>query len=89
MARTTLALDERTVEQIRRKARKAIRTPEQVASLREDVRRKINKCFGPQPERTPLKPRVTGKVEREHYTIEKVIYESRPNYLVTANLYIP
>ncbi len=79
----------RAITRERRKARKEIRTPEQVAALREDVRRKLRKCFGPRPERTPLEPRVTGKVEREHYTIEKIIYESRPDYLVTANLYVP
>jgi cephalosporin-C deacetylase-like acetyl esterase len=36
-----------------------------------------------------LKPRITGVVERDQYRIEKVIFESRPNFLVTANLYVP
>jgi dienelactone hydrolase len=54
-----------------------------------DVRKRIADCFGPFPEKTPLNPRVTGKVERDAYTIEKVIFESRPNFLVTANLYVP
>ena len=49
----------------------------------------IQQCFGPLPERTPLNPRTTGMVERETYRIEKVIFESRPRFLVTANLYIP
>jgi dienelactone hydrolase len=57
--------------------------------LREEVRRKLRDCYGPFPPRTPLNPRITGKVEREFYTIQKLIYESRPNYLVTANLYLP
>jgi len=56
-----------------------------VASLRE----KIQACFGPFPEKTPLNPRVTGVIERDVYTIEKVIFESRPNFWVTANLYLP
>jgi len=54
-----------------------------------EVREKIRACFGPLPERTPLNPRVTGTVERDAYRIEKVIFESRPGFLVTANLYIP
>ncbi len=73
----------------RARERARIRTPEAVMKLREEVRRKLKECYGPWPERTPLNVRVTGKVEREHYTIEKILYESLPNYLVTANLYLP
>ncbi len=53
------------------------------------VRKKIQSCFGVFPAKTPLNARVTGKVERDGYTIEKVLFESRPNFLVSANLYIP
>ena len=53
------------------------------------VRKKIQSCFGVFPAKTPLNARVTGTVERDGYTIEKVIFESRPNFLVSANLYIP
>ncbi|MCP4784199.1 MAG: prolyl oligopeptidase family serine peptidase [Fuerstiella sp.] len=50
---------------------------------------RIHKSFGPEPERTPLNPRITGTVERDAYRIENVIFESRPGFPVTANLYIP
>lgn len=73
----------------RTQARAAIKTPSQVMKLRDEVRQKLRACFGPLPERTPLNARITGKVERDAYTIEKLIYESRPNYPVTANLYVP
>ncbi len=53
------------------------------------VREKIRRSFGPFPPKTPLRPRVTGVVERDAYKIEKVIFESRPGFLVTANLYVP
>jgi len=53
------------------------------------VRDKIRECFGPDPERTPLNPRVTGVLERDTYRIEKVIFDSRPGFPVTANLYVP
>lgn len=49
----------------------------------------IHESFGPFPERTPLKPRVTKVVERDTYRIENVIFESRPDFLVTGNLYVP
>ena len=54
-----------------------------------DVRAKIAEIFGPWPEKTPLNPRIVGTVERDEYRIEKLIFESRPNFPVTANLYIP
>ena len=41
------------------------------------------------PERTPLSPRVVGKIERPAYTIEKLIYEARPGFPVSAHLYLP
>jgi dienelactone hydrolase/pimeloyl-ACP methyl ester carboxylesterase len=50
---------------------------------------KVRRCFGPLPEKTPLNPRITGRVEREAYVIENVIFESRPGFLVTGNLYLP
>lgn len=79
----------REITRRRREIRSALRTSGQVMRFRDEVRRKLRRCFGRLPRRTPLNARITGKVEREHYTIEKVIYESRPNYLVTANLYLP
>jgi cephalosporin-C deacetylase-like acetyl esterase len=50
---------------------------------------RIRTSFGPEPDRTPLNPRVTGTIEREAYRIENVIFDSRPGFPVTANLYIP
>ena len=40
-------------------------------------------------ERNPLNARVTGTLDRDGYRVEKVIYESRPRFYVTANLYVP
>jgi dienelactone hydrolase len=53
------------------------------------VRAKIREAFGPLPEKTPLKPRVQNVVERDAYRIENILFESRPGFLVSANLYIP
>ncbi len=54
-----------------------------------DIHKRVQECFGPWPEKTPLNPRITKTIERDEYTIENVIFESRPNFLVTGNLYIP
>ncbi len=37
----------------------------------------------------PLNPRITGRIQAERYSIEKVIFESLPGFFVTVNLYRP
>lgn len=71
------------------RAKQSLETREDAEAYVQDVRQKIAACFGSKPERTPLNARVTGVVDRERYTIENVIFESRPNFPVTANLYLP
>ncbi len=80
---------EREIFRRRAAARAAVKTKTQLMRLRAEVRRKLRACFGPMPRRTPLNARITGTVRRRAYTIEKVIYESRPALPVTANLYLP
>ena len=55
----------------------------------QQVREKIRACFGPLPPRTPLCARTTGVLERATHRIEKIIFDSRPGFPVTANLYLP
>jgi dienelactone hydrolase len=47
------------------------------------------KITGGMPDRTPLNTRTTGGFERERYRVENLVYESRPNEWISANLYIP
>jgi dienelactone hydrolase len=44
---------------------------------------------GGMPERTPLNARTVGSFERPAYRVEKVVYESQPNFHVSGTLYIP
>ncbi|MGD0125418.1 MAG: acetylxylan esterase [Terriglobia bacterium] len=54
------------------------------------VRAKILELLGGLPDyKGPLNARVTGRIERPRYTIEKVIFESLPQFYVTADLYLP
>lgn len=55
----------------------------------QTIRDSMISWTGPFPERTPLNARITGRLERKEYIIEKIIFESRPNFLVSANLYLP
>lgn len=43
----------------------------------------------PLPARTPLKPQITGRLERDAYRIEKLVFQSMPGLYVTGNFYIP
>src|SRR5690606_35607775 len=79
----------RSVEATGNEVRSAMKTKADAEAYVRDIRSKIQQSLGPWPEKTPLNAKVTGKVERDDYTIENVIFESRPGLLVTANLYIP
>lgn len=70
-------------------AKRALRTKADAEAYVRTVQAKIRESFGPEPERTPLNARITGVVERDGYRIEKVIFDSRPGFPVTANLYLP
>jgi len=43
----------------------------------------------PWPAKTPLGARVVARAERDGYTIENVVFESRPKFYVPANVYVP
>lgn len=79
----------RAVEERGRQVRTALKTKEDAQEYVRSVRARIMKCFGPFPEKTPLNTKVTGVVERDVYRIEKIIFESRPGFFVTANVYVP
>lgn len=55
----------------------------------KEVRNTLMNIVGPFPERTPLNPQVTGTIHKDGYTLEKVVFESRPDFYVTAGLFLP
>jgi cephalosporin-C deacetylase-like acetyl esterase len=66
-----------------------IRTPAAVKDRQSYIRRKLIEEVGGFPEKTPLHPRITGSLDRDGYKVEKLIFESQPNYFVTANVFVP
>ena len=55
-----------------------------------DVRRRILSLLGELPEhRAPLNARTTRTTKRQGFVIEHVLFESLPDFFVTANLYRP
>lgn len=58
---------------------------------RTEYRRQLQEMLGlwPMPERTDLKPVITGTLEHEDFTVEKLHFQASPQLYVTANLYLP
>lgn len=79
----------REIERAGLARRSALRTRADALAYRRDIRQRVRDCFGPFPEKTPLRVQITGTVDRESYRIEKILFESRPGLLVTGNLYLP
>ncbi|MBI1786343.1 MAG: acetylxylan esterase [Acidobacteria bacterium] len=73
----------------RNQALAELTTPEKIHARRQWARETFWKLAGGAPARSPLNARVTGSFERPGYRVEKLLYESRPEFHVPANLYIP
>ena len=67
----------------------ACTTPEAVKAHQREVRAATLKALGGFPAKTPLNAKTTGRVKRDGYVVEKVMFESRPNLHVPANLFLP
>ncbi|WP_339731179.1 prolyl oligopeptidase family serine peptidase [uncultured Gimesia sp.] len=66
-----------------------LKTPEDCVAYQKRMREFFRSQIGGFPERTPLNPRVIGKLKGDGFHVENVIYESWPGHHVTANLYLP
>ncbi|HQZ28143.1 MAG TPA: prolyl oligopeptidase family serine peptidase, partial [Verrucomicrobiales bacterium] len=80
----------RAIEKRSSAKKAALSTKAEAEAYVVDVRERIAKAFAPMPQtKTPLNAKVTGILDRDGYTVEKIVFESRPNFHVTANLYLP
>ncbi len=66
-------------------------TKENWPATQTRMRAQLQRMLGldPWPERTPLRPEITGTVEGDGYIVEKLHFQSRPGLYVTANFYRP
>lgn len=72
------------------RARDGIRSVPDLRKRQAWIRRQFLASIGGLPESDcPLKSRVTGVHRDRGFSIEKVIFQSRPKHYVTANLYLP
>ncbi len=79
----------RVLDERRAKRLAELESEEDFQALRERVRAGLLQMWGPFPERAPLNPRIAGTVDRGDHRIERILFESRPSFHVSANLYRP
>jgi hypothetical protein len=68
-----------------------ITTAQQWRTRAAEIRQQILVSAGlwPMPEKTPLKAKIFGRVERDGYSIEKVYFQTYPGFYLAGNLYRP
>jgi len=79
----------RKINQQRSERLKSIKTKRQALLYQQEAQKAIDRAFSPRPRKTALNARITGEVQQSGYRIQKLTFESRPDCLVTANLYVP
>ena len=81
------------VKQTARRLRADDRPPEDLAewkSLRSQLHKRLMRSWGAFPrESCDLQPRIVGRLARAGYTVEKLLLQTRPGLLMTANVYVP
>ena len=77
--------------QIQKNCLAEIKTLDDWNAKKEEYRRQLREMLGldPLPERTDLKPVITGTLEQDEFRVEKLHFQSRPGLYVTGNFYLP
>ncbi|HLZ43116.1 MAG TPA: acetylxylan esterase [Candidatus Sulfotelmatobacter sp.] len=74
----------------RRKEWSEIKTEQDLLAVQRHAEERLLAMLGGLPsERTPLHPRITGKIQMDGFRIEKLIFESLPGVYVSALVYVP
>ena len=74
----------------RRRAIEQIHSVADAERRKQKVRETLLELLGGLPDYNgPLNPKITGEIKAEGYTIEKVLFQSLPNFYVTGDLYRP
>src|SRR6266568_9244966 len=76
---------------------KALRAEDRPPAMRGEwerrgaaLRKAMLAAMGPMPQTpAPLNPEVLGKLPRDGYHVERLIFQTQPNVWVTANMYVP
>lgn len=74
---------------IRREQLAGIRDENGVRTRQAYLERTLLREIGGFPERTALHAQITGSIEHPDYVVQKLVYQSLPDFYVTANVYVP
>lgn len=66
-----------------------INTAAAAAARQTEIRQAVAEILGPFPERAPLQHKIVKTLQREGYSVEVTTYQSLPDVVTTANLYLP
>ena len=69
--------------------RSELQTASKVEERNATVRQNVLKMVGAFPQRSPLRSTSVRSIQKSGYRIENVLFCSRPDFWVTANLYVP
>ena len=73
----------------RQTAFEQLKTPEQIQTYQENLRKFFIEQLGGFPDRSPLNARTVGSLDGDGYRVEKVIFASQPQHHITALLFLP
>jgi len=73
----------------RRSRVSTLSTITEVRARQKFIREWMTRAVGGFPEKTPLNARITGGFARDGYRVEHLVFESQPQFYVTANVYVP
>ena len=74
----------------RRASFEAIRSEQDLRGAQDRLRKALLAMIGGLPDtRSPLEPRVTGRLQMRGFRIEKLVFQSLPGVYVTALVYVP
>jgi Abhydrolase family len=77
-------------DETRRRKWEAIHDERELLKLQKELREELLEMMGGLPaEKTDLHARITGKIQKDGYSIEKLIFQSLPGVYVTALVYSP
>jgi len=66
-----------------------LKTRSEWINRQQELRQILMDIVGPFPEKTPLQASVVGRIKKQNYYLEKIIFESLPGFHVTAALFLP
>ena len=73
----------------RRSSVSRLKTKSEWEARQAQTKKIFAEIAGDFPAKTPLNPKITGTVKKDGFTVEKLYFESRPGYYVTAALFLP